>query len=80
VASKSLRERANVALLRLMIDASAAGKDRIRRQDGQAFVEYAMVLLLVTVALAAGAFVTPFRAAVENAFTAIGGAISSALP
>jgi Flp pilus assembly pilin Flp len=75
-----LRARANVALLRLLLDASADGRDRMRRQEGQAFVEYAMVLLLVAVALAAGAFVTPFRAALENAFGAIGGAISAALP
>jgi Flp pilus assembly pilin Flp len=72
--------RANVILFTLLFEPSSCVQRRLRQDDGQAFVEYAMVLLLVTVALAAGAFVTPFRAAVENAFTAIGGAISAALP
>jgi Flp pilus assembly pilin Flp len=72
-------DRANVLLLTLL-SASDGMKDRLRRETGQAFVEYAMVLLLVTVALAAGAFITPFRDAITNAFQAIGNAITDNLP
>jgi Flp pilus assembly pilin Flp len=39
-----------------------------------------MVLLLVTVALAAGTFITPFRDAITGAFTSIGDAINNAIP
>ncbi len=53
-------DRANV-LLMTVFDASGRLRDRLSREEGQAFVEYAMVLLLVTVALAAGTFITPFR-------------------
>ena len=38
-----------------------------------------MVLLLVTVALAAGAFITPFQDALRSAFSAIGDAITGAI-
>ena len=69
-------DRANVLLTTLLLDASRGVRDRFRREEGQAFVEYAMVLLLVTVALAAGAFITPFRDALESAFTRIGDAIT----
>jgi len=69
-------DRANVLLVTRLLNASA----RLRREEGQAFVEYAMVLLLVTVALAAGTFITPFRDAITGAFTSIGDAINNAIP
>jgi Flp pilus assembly pilin Flp len=50
---------------------------RLRREDGQAFVEYAMVMLLVVLVLAAGAFVAPFRSSLESAFASIGDALST---
>ena len=59
-------DRANVLLVTLLLNASSNVRDRLRREEGQAFVEYAMVLLLVTVALAAGAFITPFRHALTQ--------------
>src|SRR5262245_10392886 len=49
-------DRANVLLVTLFVDGFTRVRDRLRREEGQAFVEYAMVLLLVTVVLAAGAF------------------------
>ena len=73
-------DRANVLLVTLLLDGFTSVRDRLRREEGQAFVEYAMVLLLVTVALAAGTFITPFRTAITNAFEAIGNAITGAIP
>jgi len=72
--------RINCLLLTVLLDASSGIRDRLKREEGQAFVEYAMVLLLVTVALAAGSFITPFRTAITNAFEAIGNAITGAIP
>lgn len=73
-------ERAGFLLVTLLLDAAAVTRDRLRREDGQAFVEYAMILLLVTVALAAASFITPFRTAISTAFDAIGNAIDGAVP
>jgi Flp pilus assembly pilin Flp len=72
-------DRANVLLVTLLLNASSNVRDRLRREEGQAFVEYAMVLLLVTVALAAGAFITPFQDALRSAFSAIGDVITGAI-
>ena len=72
--------RANVVLLTLLLDASSGVGARLRREEGQAFVEYAMVILLVTLALAAGTFVTPFRSGIESAFDGIGNALTAAIP
>jgi len=72
-------ERANILLLTLLLDTSSSVRDRLRREAGQAFVEYAMVLLLVTVALVVGTFVTPFRDAIASAFSAIGDALTGAI-
>jgi Flp pilus assembly pilin Flp len=62
----------NVVLLALL-----ARVGRLRREEGQAFVEYAMVMLLVVLVLAAGAFVAPFRSSLESAFSGIGDALST---
>jgi Flp pilus assembly pilin Flp len=72
--------RATVVLLTLLLDASSGARSLLRREDGQAFVEYAMVMLLVALALAAGTFVSPFRSAIEGAFTSIGDALNNAIP
>ena len=71
---------ANAAFLTLMLDASARVEARLRREEGQAFVEYAMVMLLVAIALAAGAFVAPFRSSLQAAFEAIGNALTKPIP
>lgn len=73
-------ERANVVLLTGLLDARSVLRDRLRQEEGQAFVEYAMVLLLVAIALAATTFVTPFRNALETAFSSVGTAIDDATP
>jgi Flp pilus assembly pilin Flp len=73
-------DRANALLITLVFGVSDRARARLGRQEGQAFVEYAMVLLLVTVALAAGTFITPFRNAISSAFTAIGNAITDNIP
>jgi Flp pilus assembly pilin Flp len=72
--------RATVLLLTLLLDATSGARALLRREDGQAFVEYAMVMLLVALALAAGTFVSPFRSAIEGAFTSIGDALNNAIP
>jgi Flp pilus assembly pilin Flp len=73
-------DRANVLLVTLFVDGLTSVRDRLRREEGQAFVEYAMVLLLVTVVLAAGAFIQPFQDALQKAFESIGNAITKAIP
>jgi Flp pilus assembly pilin Flp len=69
---------ANAMLVTLMLDASARVQARLRREEGQAFVEYALVMLLVGVALATGAFVGPFRSSLEAAFQAVQSALAKA--
>ena len=39
-----------------------------------------MVMLIVAIALAAGTFVSPFRTAIEGAFSSIGDALNNAIP
>jgi Flp pilus assembly pilin Flp len=71
-------DRVNVQLGTLLATPSAI-RDRLKREEGQAFVEYALVLLVVAVALtaAAGVFITPFRKAIVDAFTAISNALNT---
>jgi len=56
---------------------SAAGA-RLGREEGQTVVEYALVMLLVAVALAGGVFVSPFRSGIADALGSIADAISTA--
>lgn len=49
--------------------------ERLRRDEGQAFVEYTLVILLIAIAVATGALVDPFRNALSNALDAIATAI-----
>ena len=71
-------DRANVLLVTLFVDGFATVRDRLRREEGQAFVEYAMVLLIVAVAIGAGVFVTPFQQAITGAFNKISQVITTA--
>ena len=70
--------RANVLLLALVLEASSGAPARLRREDGQTLVEYALVMLVVAVALAGGVFVSPFRSGIEDALGSIAEAISTA--
>ena len=42
----------NVGILRALLGAQSSLANRLRREEGQAFVEYALVLTLVAVAVA----------------------------
>ena len=59
-------DRANVLLLEL-VSAASAGTDRLRREEGQTFVEYALVILLIAVAVGAVAAWGPLRDAISGA-------------
>jgi Flp pilus assembly pilin Flp len=72
--------RINVVAGQFLVDRWGFVKDRLRREGGQTFVEYSLVLLLVAVVLVAGSFITPFRDALDRAFTAIGDMIDGAIP
>ena len=53
-------------------------QDLMTREDGQDLVEYALVVSLLS--LAATAAMGSLAGAINNAFTAIGGKLSAALP
>jgi Flp pilus assembly pilin Flp len=53
---------------------------RLRREQGQAFVEYTLVILMIAVVVATGTMVKPFREALDAALTAISTAISDNIP
>jgi Flp pilus assembly pilin Flp len=64
----SLANRARIAML---------GRARLLlREDGQSFVEYALVMVVVAVTLAAGLLVTPLGTAVNGAIDAVANAVS----
>ena len=69
-------DRANVLLLEL-VSAAAAGSDRLRREEGQTFVEYALVILLIVVAVgtitAWGGLRDAIGTAIDNITSAISG-------
>jgi Flp pilus assembly pilin Flp len=67
--------RINVVAGQFLVDRWGFVKDRLRRETGQTFVEYSLVLLLVAVALVAGTFIDPFRDALSNALSKIGDVI-----
>jgi Flp pilus assembly pilin Flp len=59
----------------------AAARDRLfalRRDEGQAFVEYALVLLLIAVAIAAASIWTPLLTDIGKAVNSIGNALNGA--
>lgn len=63
---------------RLMIWGATGVRGRLRREEGQAFVEYSLVLLLVAVAVALLAQWDLFRDAIVNALDRVGDALSGA--
>ncbi len=70
----------NALLGEFVIDRWGFVKDRLRREDGQAFVEYTLVILLIAVFIATGTLVEPFRNALDDALTAIATAITDNIP
>jgi Flp pilus assembly pilin Flp len=70
-----------VRLSILAVGSLAAARDRLfdslRREDGQTFVEYALVLLVVALALSAAAIWTPLGTAVGNAVTKVSNALNA---
>jgi Flp pilus assembly pilin Flp len=70
-------DRANVLLLEL-VSAASSGIDRLRREEGQTFVEYALVILLIAVAVGAVATWTPLQDAITGAVTKIKDTINDA--
>jgi Flp pilus assembly pilin Flp len=70
-------DRANVLLLTLMSVVSA-GQDRLRREEGQTFVEYALVILLIGVAVGTLAAWGGLRDAISTAVDSIRDTISGA--
>jgi Flp pilus assembly pilin Flp len=78
-------DRANVLLLTLVSAASAgvasaasAGTERLRREEGQTFVEYALVILLIAVAVGTLAAWDGLREAITTAIGDMTDAISNA--
>jgi Flp pilus assembly pilin Flp len=69
--------RANVFLATLLSSA-VAGTDRLRREEGQTFVEYALVILLIAVAIGVAATWDPMRDAIEQAVLDIKSTIENA--
>jgi Flp pilus assembly pilin Flp len=67
-------DRANVLLTELVSGAI----DRLRREEGQTFVEYALVILLIAVAVGAVATWQPLQDAITTALGKIQTAIESA--
>jgi Flp pilus assembly pilin Flp len=55
-----------------------AMRGRLGREEGQTFVEYTLVILVVAVVLVTGAFVEPFRNAIEGAMDTIADTITGA--
>jgi Flp pilus assembly pilin Flp len=70
-------DRANVFLATL-VSAAVAGRDRLRREEGQTFVEYALVILLIAVAIGVAATWDPMRDAIEQAVLDIKSTIENA--
>jgi Flp pilus assembly pilin Flp len=70
-------DRANVLLTELF-SAASAGIDRLRREEGQTFVEYALVILLIAVAVGAVATWDPLQTAITDAVDKIKTTITDA--
>jgi Flp pilus assembly pilin Flp len=74
-------DQLNVGILRQMLAMQDTLANRLRRQDGQAFVEYALVLTLVAVAVALltqwGKFTGAITSSLQKVIDALTGAGSS---
>ena len=78
-------DRANVFLstailgaMSLIREQEAAMRERLSREEGQAFVEYAMILVIVSVVIGALIIWTPIAEAITNAIGAVKEAIGNA--
>lgn len=78
-------DRANVFLstallgvMSLIREQEAAMRERLSREEGQAFVEYAMILVIVSVVIGALIIWTPIAEAITNAIGAVTEAIGNA--
>jgi Flp pilus assembly pilin Flp len=78
-------DRANVFLstallgaMSLIREQQAAMRERLSREEGQAFVEYAMILVIVSVVIGALVIWTPIADAITNAITDVTNAINNA--
>jgi Flp pilus assembly pilin Flp len=69
--------RVNGLIAEAIVDAWRFVHDRLRRDEGQTFVEYTLVLLIVAVA-ATALFIDPVRNAITDAVGAIGDAFTDA--
>jgi Flp pilus assembly pilin Flp len=71
-------DQLNVGILRQMLAMQDALVNRLRRQEGQAFVEYALVLTLVAVAVALLTQWSSFTSAIHDSLQKVIDALSSA--
>ena len=78
-------DRANVYLssvilgaLEVLRERQVAMRDQLSRDEGQAFVEYAMILVIVSVVIGALVIWTPIASSISGAISSITGAIDSA--
>lgn len=71
-------DQLNVKLLAFAAALGSRVGDRLRREDGQAFVEYALVLTLVAVAVALLAQWTNFTTEISNSLQKVINALKNA--
>jgi Flp pilus assembly pilin Flp len=71
-------DQLNVGILRQMLAVQDAVANRLRRQEGQAFVEYALVLTLVAVAVALLTQWSAFTSAIHDSLQKVINALSNA--
>ena len=71
-------DKLNVGILRQMLATQDTLANRLRRQDGQAFVEYALVLTLVAVAVALLTQWSAFTDAITNSLQKVIDALTNA--
>jgi Flp pilus assembly pilin Flp len=71
-------DQLNVGILRQMLAMQDALANRLRREEGQAFVEYALVLTLVAVAVALLTQWSSFTSAIHDSLQKVIDALSSA--
>jgi Flp pilus assembly pilin Flp len=71
-------DQLNVGILRQLLAVQDALANRLRRQDGQAFVEYALVLTLVAVAVALLTQWSAFTSAIHDSLQKVINALSNA--
>ena len=70
-------DRANVLVLKLF-SAASVDSERLRREEGQTFVEYALVILLIAVAVGTLAAWDGLREAITTAIGDMTEAVSNA--